>query len=186
MKEKELAAVSPDSAELDKYIKEIASGDKTAFEKLYGAVSGAVFAYSLSVLRNRQDAEDVLHDCFVNIYFAAAGYKSSGKPMSWIMTITHNLCMNVVKTRGRAALLDDNEWESVISELGLPPSDEKILLLSAMKSLSREERKLVILHAVAGFKHREIAGMMDLPLSTVLSKYNRACKKIKDAMETES
>ena len=108
MKEKELAAVSPDSAELDKYIKEIASGDKTAFEKLYGAVSGAVFAYSLSVLRNRQDAEDVLHDCFVNIYFAAAGYKSSGKPMSWIMTITHNLCMNVVKTRGRAALLEDN------------------------------------------------------------------------------
>jgi RNA polymerase sigma-70 factor (ECF subfamily) len=40
-----------------------------------------------------------------------------------------------------------------------------------------------MLHAVAGFKHREIAGILELPLSTVLSKYNRALKKLKSVWE---
>ena len=48
-----------------------------------------------------------------------------------------------------------------------------------MRNLSEEERQIVMLHAVAGFKHREIAATLDLPLATVLSKYNRALKKLK-------
>lgn len=50
---------------------------------LYRSTSGAVFAYALSVLKNRQDAEDVLHDCYVNIYQTAQAYRSEGKPMQW-------------------------------------------------------------------------------------------------------
>ena len=47
-----------------------------------------------------------------------------------------------------------------------------------MEKLTDEEREIVMLHAVAGFKHREIAHMMDMALATVLSKYHRAMKKL--------
>ena len=54
--------------ELDRCIERVAMCDRDAFAVLYRSTSGAVFAYALSVLKNRQDAEDVLHDCYVNIY----------------------------------------------------------------------------------------------------------------------
>ena len=53
------------------------------------------------------------------------------------------------------------------------------LLTECLKNLSDEERQIVMLHAVSGFKHREIARLLEMPLSTVLSKYNRAMKKLR-------
>jgi RNA polymerase sigma-70 factor (ECF subfamily) len=64
-------------------------------------------------------------------------------------------------------------------------ADDKVMLQQCMEQLSDEERQIVILHAVAGFKHREIAACLELPLATVLSKYHRAIKKMKTNLEKE-
>jgi RNA polymerase sigma-70 factor (ECF subfamily) len=53
------------------------------------------------------------------------------------------------------------------------------VLDACLGQLSDEERQIVVLHAVAGFRHREIAALLELPLPTVLSKYSRALKKLK-------
>lgn len=53
----------------------------------------------------------------------------------------------------------------------------------AWEQLGGEERRIFLLHAVAGFKHREIAEFMELPLATVLSKYSRAVKKMRKYLE---
>ena len=47
----------------------------------------------------------------------------------------------------------------------------------------REIRRIVLLHAVTGMKHREIAALLELPLPTVLSKYHRALKKMRSCLE---
>lgn len=56
-------------------------------------------------------------------------------------------------------------------------TENKILIETIFKHISDEERNILILHSISGFKHREIAKMLKLPLATVLSKYNRAIKK---------
>ena len=56
----------------------------------------------------------------------------------------------------------------------------------ALAQLGAEERQIVLLHAVTGLKHREIAALLELPLSTVLSKYHRGLKKLKALMKGES
>jgi len=53
-----------------------------------------------------------------------------------------------------------------------------MVLAAAFHVLTEEERTIVLLHAVSGFKHREIAQFLSKPLATVLSKYRRAIKKI--------
>jgi RNA polymerase sigma-70 factor (ECF subfamily) len=58
-------------------------------------------------------------------------------------------------------------------------ADDKVVLQQCMEVLSDTERQIVVLHAVSGFKHREIAAYLELPLATVLSKYHRAIKKMK-------
>ena len=53
----------------------------------------------------------------------------------------------------------------------------------ALGTLEEQARRIVLLHAVTGLKHREIAQLLELPLATVLSKYHRALKKLKAQLE---
>ena len=77
--------------------------DRTRFEAMYSAYRGLMFHVANRVLQNTQDAEDVLHDCYLQIYSAAAKYQASGKPMAWILTITRNLCLLKLRERRRMA-----------------------------------------------------------------------------------
>ncbi len=61
--------------------------------------------------------------------------------------------------------------------------EDRTVLSACMRQLSDGERQIVTLHAVAGFKHREIAAILQMPLATVLSKYNRAIKKLKQHLQ---
>jgi RNA polymerase sigma-70 factor (ECF subfamily) len=60
------------------------------------------------------------------------------------------------------------------------------VLNAAMRELSDEERQIVMLHAVSGLKHIEIAKLLTLPLPTVLSKYSRAKKKLQNLLKEEN
>ena len=63
--------------------------------------------------------------------------------------------------------------------------ENRQLVTAAFSYITDEERNILMLHAVAGYKNHEIAKLLDLPLSTVLSKYHRAIKKIKKYMSEE-
>ena len=65
---------------------------------------------------------------------------------------------------------------------GVHPED-RALLEQALGTLEEQARRIVLLHAVTGLKHREIAQLLELPLATVLSKYHRALKKLKAQLE---
>ena len=178
-----------DTGSLDRLLEQIADGDKHALADLYEAVRVPVYSYALSILKHAPDAEDVLHDCFLSIHTSAAGYRSVGKPMAWILTITRNLCLMKLreKNRDRNSRTDipDEDWDT---HLGL--SDEtdicdRLILEECMGQLSDMERQIVVLHVVSGLKHREIAGMLSIPLATVLSRYSRAVKKLKVILERE-
>jgi len=166
--------------EVDCLLTAVASGDMEAFEQLYHLTNASVYAFALSILKDSHDAQDVLHDCFVAIYGAASGYRSSGKPMAWIITITRNLCFKLLKEREKTVSLSLEDWKDHIDLCTQMTADDKVVLEQCMERLSDEERQIVVLHAVAGFKHREIGEMMDLALPTVLSKYHRAIKKLRE------
>lgn len=166
-------------AMLDGYIRLIAQGSRDGLEALYRETRTAVYAYALSILKDPHDAEDVLQDCFLRIYEAASGYSSTGKSMAWIMTIARNLCLMRLRQRQRAVELDAQDWTAYFASNSGLDADDRIVLAQCMSRLSEQERQIVTLHAVAGFKHREIAHFLQIPLATVLSKYHRSLHKLK-------
>ena len=173
-----------DPSVLDFYIRRIADGDTPALEELYRETSASVYAYSLAVLKNVHDAEDVLHDCYLAVHSAAAVYTSSGRPMAWIITIAKNLCFMKLRERKKKADVEDEEFfinEDYTENTAMSPEDV-FILNECMNELSDEERQIVVLHVVSGFKHREIAAFLDMALPTVLSKYHRALKKLKNSL----
>ena len=76
---------------LETYLSQIAEGSKDGLALLYEQTYAAVYGFALSILRNPQDAEDVQHDTYIQIWKAASSYRPTGKPMAWIFTITRNL-----------------------------------------------------------------------------------------------
>ena len=121
----------------------------------------------------------------IAVYSAAAGYVPRGKPMAWIMTIAKNLARMRLRAVRKQLDLDEEDWGRYLTSSPNVSPDERMLLQVAMKVLSDEQQQIVMLHAVAGMKHREIARMLDMPVATVLSKYSRAIKKLRIAMEAE-
>lgn len=158
----------------------MAEGDGSAFREFYEQTSSAVYGFALSILRNKHDAEDVMHDAFIRSYTSAISYRPSGKPMAWLLTIVRNLCYNKIKA-GKVCE-DISEYENLAGS-DADDSLDRIVLEEAMHILDSEERQIVVLHALTGFKHREIAEILDVPTGTVLSKYNRALKKMRKELE---
>ena len=168
---------------LDDYIAGIAAGDREALAGLYRETHTAVYGFALSLCANAQDAEDVLQDTYLQVSRAAAAYQSQGKPMAWMLTIARNLALQRMRERERTVAMTPEDWQTQFADRATFTSDDRLVLEAVMSALGEEEREIVMLHAAAGMKHREIASLLHLPLPTVLSKYNRALKKLREAMK---
>ena len=161
----------------------ISEDDKEAFLTLYEKCSSPVFLYALSILRNREDAEDAMQDTFLKIRSAAHLYKPQGKPLAWILTITKNICLMTFRKRAHSTDQSINEnFEDMGFDL-IENINDRLVLEKAFTVIPGDVCRIIILHAVGGMKHREIAELLELPLSTVLSKYNRGIKKLRAEME---
>ena len=144
-----------DREALDRLLIEIAAGSREALAELYHRTRTAVYGITLSYVKNAHDAQDLTQDAFVRIWEKAPQYRPQGSPMAWILAVARNLALMALRQRERQADLSEEEWD----------------------------RRIVVLHAVTGLKHREIAQLLELPLATVLSKYHRALKKLKVRLE---
>ena len=172
--------------ELDGLLLRVGRGDREAFARLYSLTRGAVYALALSLLGDSHEAQDVAQDTFVKVWESAPSYRSEGSPMAWLLTVARNLARSRLRRSSRQAELDEEEWNAIPADAPAVAPEDRAVLQEALFRLGAEERKVVLLHAVTGLKHREIAQLLELPLSTVLSKYHRGLKKLKALMKGES
>ena len=176
-------APAEDRHELQQLLIHIASGEREALAELYQRTRSAVYGLALSYLKNAQDAQDLTQDVYVQVWDRAEQYRLTGSPMGWLLAVCRNLCLMRLRREERHAALSEEEWDAIPArECGLD-ADERALLQGALASLTDEERRVVLLHAVTGLKHREIAALLELSLPTVLSKYHRALKKMRSFLE---
>ena len=163
----------PDNQTLDECIRRMARGDQEGLATLYEMNHAAVYGFTLSILKNVDDAQDITQDTFVQLFRVAGQYRSQQKPMAWILTIARNLALNHYKERQRT---------TPVAELDLSPldhqsqvtSEDRMVLHSLLSQLGEEERQIVTLHALTGLKHREIAGLLHCSEANVKVRIHRA------------
>ena len=151
----------------EQLLRQVGMGDAEAFQQLYQSTDRTVYSFILSILKNPQDAEEVMQETYLKVWTSAAAYQSQGKPLAWMFTIARNR-----EEAGEVCLPLENLADAMV-------------LKAALDILKEDERQIVLLHASAGLKHREIAADLQMPLATVLSKYNRAMKKLKQYLREE-
>lgn len=157
----------------------IAENDLPAFEEFYRATERTVYAFVLSILKDHDDTLDVLQDTYLKIRGAAHLYQPMGKPMAWVFTISRNLAMSKLRLKKRSDVTQVSDIENDISFSYVSDREDRLVLQSALKILNDREREIILLHAISGFSHIEIAKNLDMNLSTVLSKYHRGLKKLR-------
>lgn len=172
----------------EELLRRVGNGDEDAFRRLYQNTDRMVYSFILSILKNPQDAEEVMQETYLKVWTSAASYQAQGKPLAWMFTIARNLCY--MKFRDQKRMADMGLDELPGEEPGevcfpLEHMTDAIVLRAALGILKEEERQIVLLHASAGLKHREIAAALQMPLATVLSKYNRAMKKLQQYLNEE-
>lgn len=165
--------------------KKIADNDMAAFEQLYMLTRKSVYSFALSILRNHDDAMDVLQETYIKIRGAAHLYQPMGKPLAWVFTITRNLAMSKMRTWNRTVPIPEEDMEDELSFSYVTDREDKLVLQASLKILEMEEREIILLHAISGFKHREIADNLGMSLGTVLSKYHRGLNKLRKYLKEQ-
>lgn len=172
--------------ELNALMRKIQKGNPLAFDELYNQTYKGVFSFIYSMLNNFQNTEDVLQETFIKVKLNANSYTLGTNVISWILQIAKNTAINYVKKESRHNYVNIEEIPVASSkkEYNL---DERFYLHNLLnKVLSQEDRQIFILHTLYGYKNKEIAQFTNLPLGTVLWKYNRAVKVLKQKIKEDS
>ena len=174
------------SSQLEALLLQTAAGDREAFASLYHRTSPSVYGLALTYVHSGPDAEDVTQDTFVKVWDNAPAYRPLGKPLAWILTIAKNLARMCLRSREKSTQLPPEDWASLAMDVPAVTPEDRQVLKAALSTLSQQEQQILLLHAVSGLKHREIAALLELPLPTVLSKYHRGLKKLKIKLEGDA
>ncbi len=154
------------------------TGDPTAFEKLYDAYHDEVLRFCRAVLREDRAAEEVANSTFAELYLRRPAIRRAFRKMLYAWT--SKLCLRYEKDRASSGTA-----VSVVEPGGRdPPAAEQdeidAAIGPAVSRLPPAERHVFILRAALGFTSSEIAEMLDTSRWTVVRRYNRACRRLRD------
>lgn len=156
------------------------AGDVAAFEQLFQATSGRIFALCLRMTGDRLRARELTHDAFVRAWERLDSFRGDSAFATWM----HRLAVNVVlgeiraerRRTARVALAMDEGTEEMESAPDGPLADPELRmdLDRAIARLPRNARRVFVLHDVAGYRHEEIAREMEIAEGTVRAHLHRA------------
>ncbi len=171
------------NSKLDTYASGIKRGDETAFERMYNETVKGVFAYVYSIVSDYAAAQEIVQDAYIKVKLNISSYSEGSNFSAWLLQIAKNLAYNRLKKDRREVAVGDEILERTA---GACQTDYDRPVMDAVKKiLTEDEGRIVLMHAVGGYKHREIAAITGKPLGTVTWTYNNAVSKLKKYLKEE-
>ena len=160
------------------------AGDRDAFDALYMRTVGRVYALCLRMCGDADEGERLTQDVFVRAWQRLHTFRGDAEFTTWMHRLTINVVLETrradARRNARWALTDDGEVPES-SGHALAPED-KIGLERAIASLPDGARLVLVLHDIEGYKHEEIAGMLNSAVGTVKAQLHRARRLIRERL----
>lgn len=158
-------------------------GDRGAFEALYRAAVGRVYALCLRMTGDRASAEELTQEAFVRAWRKLGTFRGEAAFTTWM----HRLAVNVVLGARRSGARRpevSSEDEPAAAEPAAPATAgvEAIDLERAIARLPHRARQVFVLHEVEGYRHDEIAAMAGMAVGTSKAHLNRARRLLREAL----
>lgn len=167
---------------LEKYVKRLREGDSRAFDYIYEHTHKSVYFAAFYILRDKMHAEDVLQETFVRALSALGQYREGTNFTAWLCSVGKSIALNRLKKTSREIPAD---FAADPHGYGAHETELPFIFDLAAKVLSEDEYEIVMLCQVAGYKRREVAEMLDMPIGTVTWKNNEALAKLRKRLQTE-
>lgn len=155
------------------------NGEVKAQFMLYKQYSKTMYNIAIRLLNNKMDAEDILQESFVTVFEKLGELTNKDAFGSWLKRIVINNCLTHLRHH-KFEFDDINDYSPADfpneeeTELNLNPE----LVHNAIKDLPEGGRTVLVLHALEGYKHREIAELLGVSESTSKTQYKRALEML--------
>jgi RNA polymerase sigma-70 factor, ECF subfamily len=163
---------------------QLLGGDLKAFDVLYARYERHLFGFIFAQVRDRQEAEDILHDAVLAVLHERRSGRSSPRCFrAWIYKVARNLCLNRVRKRQRAARATD-----AAAQLADPPTLEpegEIIARQSSEALRRAVARLpeplaeLFRLRSGGLSYEELSEVLDIPLGTVKSRMHELMVRLR-------
>lgn len=165
----------------------IAAGDSSALEHLYSSYVRILMGVACRILGNQADAEDLIHDVFVEVWNRAGNYSESrGSVKSWLVLITRSRAidrirqLNLARDRGMQAARQDEESPRHIVD---PDAElEQSLVRDSVIALQEPVREVLYLNYFEGLSCQEVSDRLSIPVGTVKSRLRAALRDLRKSV----
>jgi RNA polymerase sigma-70 factor, ECF subfamily len=171
------------------------NGDQTVFESLYRLHSRRVYALCLRMVKDTAEAEDLTQETFLLVFRKLHTFRGESAFSTWLHRLTVNLVLMRLRKKSlplvsieAATNPDDQKASPNISALGAPDlmlkgALERIMLERCIEDLPAGFRKVLVLHDIRGYRHREIANLLGRSIGASKSQLHKARKRLRESFQ---
>jgi RNA polymerase sigma-70 factor (ECF subfamily) len=170
----------------------IQAGDEAALAELYDRHAPFVLGVALKIVRDQNEAEDVVHDAFIAVVERADQFRPErGSLIAWLVTTVRHLALDRARRRIRRTQILDEELRHEPAEPVADPEalswleHRRVAVVAALAHLSVEQRRTLEIAFFEGLSYPEIAERESVPLGTIKSRAARALAALRAALEGE-
>lgn len=180
-------------------VRRVQAGDHAAFRLLFDKYHRRVYAVALGVVKNPQDARDVVQEAFVKVHRHLGSFQGASSFYTWLYRITMNLAIDHTRRKKTARSVDYDDTLQRDDELNDPHNlkpqyggSEPAKTLSrkelaekiqgALSTLPEYHRQAIVLREIEGLSYEEIAKVMKVPKGTIMSRLFHARRKMQSAL----
>ena len=172
-----------------KYLKLIEAckrGDQKAQFELYRLYNAAMYNTTLRIVRDPDDAEDVMQEAFLKAFVKLKSYRGEVSFGAWLKKIVINKALDFLRLKKERISLDE------LSEIEEPEDDgggtievayEAEIIRKAILALPEGYRIVLSLILLEGYDHEEVSGILNISNATSRTQYHRAKKKLIELMK---
>nr|WP_321228349.1 sigma-70 family RNA polymerase sigma factor [uncultured Psychroserpens sp.] len=180
------------------FIEELRRKSTVAYNKLVDDFQQKVFSTCISFVPNKEDAEDIAQEVFVEVFNSIKKFKGDSKLSTWIYRITTNKCLEFIRKKntkkrfaflqsitGNAIPIDKTDYFTEMNHPGILLENKELsaTLFKAINGLPESQSVVFTLHKIDGKSYQEVAEITNKSLSSVESIMFRAKKNLQNVLE---
>lgn len=177
-------SIALDRSEAAELVARAAGGDTSAFEELYAAHLGRIYALCLRMTANVAEAEELTQEAFIRAWQKLDTFRGTASFSTWMHRVAANVVLSrrrkLARERQRTVHQDDMSYHAVAGDR--TDRGPTVDLEAAIAQLPERARAVFVLYDIEGYQHQEIADLMGIAPGTCKAQLHRARKLLREAL----
>lgn len=163
--------------EIEKLVLRSKKGDISAFMELLREKESLIYKISFTYTKNKYDAEDCISEAAIRAFDKIKQLRNPEKFYSWYFSVLINICRRNIKQKIKAS--SEEELNLIRDEFSYHSVDDRVIIEELLSNLEKDDRDILVLRYLKDYSIKEIANIMNMPLSTIKTKMYRSLNVLK-------